>query len=215
MKATEMLKQVKDLLGMNAAEVNLEEQDINLEETKEETLATDQVEETKVELATAQLENGTTVEAEAFEAGNEIFIVTEDEKVALPVGSYTLEDSTELVVEEEGIIASIGEAETEETEEVEAATDYATKEDLAEVRKAVEDIVTMIEELGYGKKDEEMASEEVKEELSEEPTKEILSEVEKVKHNPESEEKTQLNIPSNSRPMNTLDRVMQTISNFN
>jgi hypothetical protein len=216
MKATEMLKQVKDLLGMNAAEieVNLEEQDINLEETKEETteLATDQVEETKVELATMQLENGTTVEAEAFEAGNEIFIVTEDEKVALPVGSYTLEDSTELVVEEEGIIASIGEA---ETEEVEAAADYATKEELAEVRKAVEDIVTMIEELGYGKKDEEMASEDVKKELSEEPTKEILSEVEKVKHNPESEEKTQLNIPSNSRPMNTLDRVMQTISNFN
>jgi len=213
MKATEMLKQVKDLLGMNATEVNLEEQDVNLEETKEETvLAEDKVEETKVELATMQLENGTTVEAEAFETGNEIFIVTEDEKVALPVGSYTLEDSTELVVEEEGIIASIGEA---EVEEVEAAADYATKEELAEVRKAVEDIVTMIEELGYGKKDEEMASEEVKEELSEEPVKEILSEVEKVKHNPESEEKTQLNIPSNSRPMNTLDRVMQTISNFN
>ena len=207
-----MLKQVKDLLGMNATEVSLEEQDVNLEETKEETLATDQVEETKVELATMQLENGTTVEAEAFETGNEIFIVTEDEKVALPVGSYTLEDSTELVVEEEGIIASIGEA---EVEEVEAAADYATKEELAEVKKAVEDIVTMIEELGYGKKDEEMASEEVKEELSEEPVKEILSEVEKVKHNPESEEKTQLNIPSNSRPMNTLDRVMQTISNFN
>jgi hypothetical protein len=214
MKATEMLKQVKDLLGMNATEVSLEEQDVNLEETKEETteLATDQVEETKVELATMQLENGTTVEAEAFEAGNEIFIVTEDEKVALPVGEYTLEDGLKLTIEQEGIIASIGEA---EVEEVEAAADYATKEELAEVRKAVEDIVTMIEELGYGKKDEEMASEDVKEELSEEPTKEILSEVEKVKHNPESEEKTQLNIPSNSRPMNTLDRVMQTISNFN
>lgn len=207
-----MLKQVKDLLGLEATEVNLEEQDVNLEETKEETLATDQVEETKVELATMQLENGTTVEAEAFETGNEIFIVTEDEKVALPVGEYTLEDGLKLTIEQEGIIASIGEA---EVEEVEAAADYATKEELAEVRKAVEDIVTMIEELGYGKKDEEMASEEVKEELSEEPTKEILSEVEKVKHNPESEEKTQLNIPSNSKPMNTLDRVMQTISNFN
>ena len=207
-----MLKQVKDLLGMNATEVSLEEQDVNLEETKEETLATDQVEETKVELATMQLENGTTVEAEAFEAGNEIFIVTEDEKVALPVGEYTLEDGLKLTIEQEGVIASMGEA---EVEEVEAAADYATKEELAEVRKAVEDIVTMIEELGYGKKDEEMASEDVKEELSEEPTKEILSEVEKVKHNPESEEKTQLNIPSNSRPMNTLDRVMQTISNFN
>ena len=201
-----MLKQVKDLLGLEATEVNLEEQDINLEATKEETLATEKVEDTKVELATATLENGTTVEAEAFEAGNEIFIVTEDEKVALPVGEYTLEDGNKLTIEQEGIIASIGEAETEETEEVEAAADFATKEELAEVRKAVEDIVTMIEELGYGKKDEEMASEEVKEELSE---------VEKVKHNPESEEKTQLNIPSNSRPMNTLDRVMQTISNFN
>lgn len=201
-----MLKQVKDLLGLEATEVNLEEQDINLEATKEETLATDKVEDTKVELATAQLENGTTVEAEVFEAGNEIFIVTEDEKVALPVGEYTLEDGNKLTIEQEGIIASIGEAETEETEEVEAAADFATKEELAEVRKAVEDIVTMIEELGYGKKDEEMASEEVKEELSE---------VEKVKHNPESEEKTQLNISSNSRPMNTLDRVMQTISNFN
>lgn len=212
MKATEMLKQVKDLLGLEATEVNLEEQDVNLEETKEEALATDQVEETKVELATMQLENGTTVESEAFETGNEIFIVTEDEKVALPVGEYTLEDGLKLTIEQEGIIASIGEA---EVEEVEAAADYATKEELAEVRKAVEDIVTMIEELGYGKKDEEMASEEVKEELSEEPTKEILSEVEKVKHNPESEEKTQLNIPSNSKPMNTLDRVMQTISNFN
>ena len=32
-----MLKQVKDLLGMNATEVSLEEQDVNLEETKEET----------------------------------------------------------------------------------------------------------------------------------------------------------------------------------
>ena len=208
-----MLKQVKDLLGMNATEVSLEEQDVNLEETKEETLATDQVEETKVELATMQLENGTTVEAQAFEAGNEIFIVTEDEKVALPVGEYTLEDGLKLTIEQEGIIASIGEA--EEIEEVEAAVDYATKEELAEVKKAVEDIVTMIEELGYGKKDEEMASEEVKEELSEEPAKEILSKVEKVKHNPESEEKTQLNIPQANRPMNTLDRVMKTISNFN
>lgn len=211
-----MLKQVKDLLGMNAAdvEINLEEQDINLEETKEETteLAEDKVEETKVELATMQLENGTTVEAEAFEAGNEIFIVTEDEKVALPVGEYTLDDGLKLTVEQEGIIASMGEA---EVEEVEAAADYATKEELAEVKKAVEDIVTMIEELGYGKKDEEMASEEVKEELSEEPAKENLSKVEKVKHNPESEEKTQLNIRQANRPMNTLDRVMKTISNFN
>jgi len=225
MKATEMLKQVKDLLGMEAKEevvlseevveetvestedtqVELTEETTDTTEATEETLSEESVEE-KVELATMQLENGTTVEAEAFEAGNEIFIVTEDERVALPVGTYTLEDSTEIVVEEEGIIASIGAAETEETEEVEATADYATKEELAEVKKAIEDIVTMIEELGYGKKEEEMSSEE---------TKENLSQVEKVKHNPESKEKTEMNLYAQKRPLGTLDRVMQTISNFN
>jgi len=225
MKATEMLKQVKDLLGMEAKEevvlseevveetvestedtqVELTEETTDTTEATEETLSEESVEE-KVELATMQLENGTTVEAEAFEAGNEIFIVTEDERVALPVGTYTLEDSTELVVEEEGIIASIGAAETEETEEVEAAAEYVTKEELAEVKKAIEDIVTMIEELGYGKKEEEMSSKE---------SKENLSQVEKVKPNPESKEKTEMNLYAQKRPLGTLDRVMQTISNFN
>jgi hypothetical protein len=219
MKATEMLKQVKDLLGMDVkAEVVLSEetQEENIEETQlesqeteevQETLSQDKVEETqdKVELATAELENGTIVEAEAFEAGNEIFIVTEDERVALPIGEYSLADGQILTIEEEGIIASIGAA-TEETEEVEAAADYATKEELAEVKKAVEDIVTMIEELGYGKKEEEMSSEETKEELSE---------VEKVKHNPETEDKTELNLYAQNRQLGVLDRVMNTISNFN
>jgi len=219
MKATEMLKQVKDLLGMDVkAEVVLSEetQEENIEETQlesqeseevQETLSEDKVEESqeKVELATAELENGTIVEAEAFEAGNEIFIVTEDERVALPIGEYSLADGQILTIEEEGIIASIGAA-TEETEEVEAAADYATKEELAEVKKAVEDIVTMIEELGYGKKEEEMSSEETKEELSS---------VEKVKHNPETEDKAELNLYAQNRQLGVLDRVMNTISNFN
>ena len=215
-----MLKQVKDLLGMDVkAEVVLSEetQEENIEETQlksqeseevQETLSEEQVEETqdKVELATMELENGTIVEAEAFEAGNEIFIVTEDERVALPIGEYSLADGQKLTIEEEGIIASIGAAEAEETEEVEAAAEYATKEELAEVKKAVEDIVTMIEELGYGKKEEEMSSEETKEELSE---------VEKVKHNPETEDKTELNLYAQNRQLGVLDRVMNTISNFN
>jgi len=216
MKATEMLKQVKDLLGIEASEEikNEEVQEEIVEETQlesqeqevqEETLAEESKEESKeVKLATAELENGTVVEAEAFSEGNEIFIVTEDEKVALPIGTYTLSDGQILTVEEEGIIANIGEAEA--TEEVEAAADYATKEELAEVKKAIEDIVTMIEELGYGKKEEEMSSKE---------SKENLSQVEKVKHNPESEEKPELNLYAQNRPLGTLDRVMKTISNFN
>lgn len=209
-----MLKQVKDLLGIEASEEikNEEVQEESVEETQlesqeqevqEETLAEESNEEsTEVKLATAELENGTIVEAEQFSEGNEIFIVTEDEKVALPIGTYTLSDGQILTVEEEGIIASIGEAEATE-EEVEAADDnvYATKEELAEVKQAVEDIVKMIESM-------------VNVEASEE-SKENLSEVEKVNHNPESEEKTEMNLYAQRRPQNTLDRVMKTISNFN
>jgi phosphoglycolate phosphatase-like HAD superfamily hydrolase len=50
------------------------------------------------ELATMKLMDGVTVlEADAFEAGMEVFIVTEDEqRVALPVGEYELEDGSDV-----------------------------------------------------------------------------------------------------------------------
>ena len=53
----------------------------------------------KVELATMKLMDGVTIlEADAFEAGMEVFIVTEDEqRVALPVGEYQMEDGRMLV----------------------------------------------------------------------------------------------------------------------
>ena len=56
MKATEMLNKIRTYLG------------------EETTDMVDNIQE-KVELAQAKLENGTVLEAEAFEAGNEIFIV--------------------------------------------------------------------------------------------------------------------------------------------
>ena len=40
-----------------------------------------------------KLENGTRFEADAFEAGREVFIVTdEDERIAVPAGEYLLDD---------------------------------------------------------------------------------------------------------------------------
>ena len=128
----------------------------------------------EVKLESMKLENGTTIEAEAFEPNQEVFIVTEeDEKIALPIGEYTLEDGRMLVVAEEGIIAEVkegGEAEEEapaqEVEEVEQAEQemsYATKEELS---AAVEEMKAMIEEIKamMSPKEEEM-SEEVKEEV--------------------------------------------------
>jgi len=169
------------------------------------------------------LENGTVIESEDFAAGSEVFIVTEDEKVALPVGEYTLEDGEILKVEEEGIIASIGAAEEAPEEEVEAAEEekeemgYATKEELAEVKKMIEEIKAMLEPK------EEMSSEEATEEateLSEEVKEEVEVElsveepIAKVTHNPEKEEKVNLNLYGQKREMTTMDRVFSKIANI-
>jgi hypothetical protein len=83
-----------------------------------------------------KLENGTVVEAESFEKGKEIFIKTDDEKVAMPVGEYLLEDGRLVVVEEEGIIADVREVSDEvpakENEEGEEITSDLEEEDKKE-----------------------------------------------------------------------------------
>jgi hypothetical protein len=79
----------------------------------------------KVELETQVLEDGvTTLEAESFTEGAEVFIVMDDERVPLAIGEYTLQDGRKLVVETEGIIAMIGEqVEGQEEEEVKPEVD--------------------------------------------------------------------------------------------
>ena len=171
----------------------------------------------EIKLAQATLENGTIIEADEFAAGKEVFIVTDEDKVALPVGSYKLEDGQELIIEEEGIIASIGDAieeapeeGTPAEEEVEAAKEemaYATKEDLAEVKSMIDEIKAMIE-----KKDELSVEETVENIVAE--VKEELSEVEKVNHNPEASANKELNLYSQKRGTTTMDRVLQRIANF-
>ena len=159
----------------------------------------------EVKLESMKLENGTTIEAEAFEANQEVFIITEeDEKIALPIGEYTLEDGMILVVVEEGIIAEVKEAEEapeeapaeepqaeEATEEVEANEEeekeemgYATKEELS---AAVAEMKEMIEEIKAMMSPKEMA-EEVKEEVKEEEVEMSADEpaAKPIKHSPDS-----------------------------
>lgn len=174
-----------------------------------------ELEKQEVKLAQATLENGTVIESENFAVGSEVFIVTEDEKVALPVGEYTLEDGEMLKVEEEGIIAAIGQPEAEE--EVEAEKDekeemgYATKEELAEVKEMIEEIKQMIEPK------EEMSEQVSKEIKEEELSKEELSieePIAKITHNPEKETKVNLNVYGQKRELNTMDRVFNKIANI-
>lgn len=116
----------------------------------------------QVELEEKKLENGTVVEAESFEKGQEIFIVTEDEKVAMPVGEYILESGELVVVEEEGVIADVREVSDEapEKEEVEAEEkSEEEKEDLykfyEELKDRVSDLEKVVEEMrSYGDKEE-------------------------------------------------------------
>ena len=209
MNTNDMIEKIKDVLNLSE-EVKLEQQ---------------------------TLENGAVLEAEAFEAGKEVFIVTEDEKVAVPIGEYELEDGKILVVAEEGLIAEIKEAGAEEApeEEVEATEDvvleeeekeemgYATKEELAEVKSMIEEIKAMLEpkedlsadELGNLVTEELCKHEKV--ELSEVP-EEVQAELnepaaEPIKANPEAKEnKTNFKFAS-KRKMSTLDRVMSKIIN--
>jgi len=193
MKATEILSKIKTYLGEDTADI------VNdIEQTQE------------VKLAQAKLDNGTVLEAEAFESGNEVFIVSDDERVAVPVGEYLMEDGQILVVSEEGVIGEIKSEEAkEEEEEVEASeeieeveAEYATKEELAEVKSMLEEIKAMID------KKEEMSEveEQVKEELSETPASEPIT------HNPEPKQKVNLKYSQN-RKQSTFDKVMNKIIN--
>ena len=63
-----------------------------------------------LKLAQMKLKDGITViEADAFEPEQAVFIVNGEERIAMPVGEYELEDGMILVVAVEGIIAEIKE----------------------------------------------------------------------------------------------------------
>ena len=101
----------------------------------------------EVKLEEMKLENGTIVEADSFEKGKEIFIKTDDERVAMPVGEYIFADGKLLVVEEEGIIADM----RDPSDGVPAKEDAGKEKDEAYEKEETEDL--------EDKKEDEMADE--------------------------------------------------------
>ncbi len=173
----------------------------------------------EVKLEQMKLDNGTIIEAEVFETDYDVFIVTEEEKIALPVGEYTLEDGKILVISEEGIIAEIKEAVNEEGPAEEAPAEVTEPEMQAEptAKKVIESISkemffseieklrNEIAELKAGKT--ELAKEEVVEvELSEDETKPIV-------HNPEAKTEKNINLFAQKRASTTRDRVFNKLFN--
>jgi hypothetical protein len=104
----------------------------------------------EVKLEQMKLTDGVSIlEADAFEAGNEVFIVAEDDqRIAVPVGEYDLENGMILIVAEEGMIAEIKEKEIEEEEapevEVEVEGGGKIEEEMAAdaaPKKTIESII--------------------------------------------------------------------------
>jgi hypothetical protein len=161
----------------------------------------------EVKLEQMKLTDGVSVlEADAFEAGNEVFIVTEDEqKIPLPVGEYELEDMRILVVLEEGMIADIREAaepEVEvEVEEPEAEAPVMEEEMAAEVSSPKKTIESIIKETFFSKMEELQAeNESLKAELaklSAQPTVEAQEEEAPVELSADAEPKPILHNPEN------------------
>jgi len=212
MKASEIVESIKEVLGMQLAEI-------------------------KVELEIRELDNGTKIEAEKFEEGEPVFIITEsgDEvsKIAVPVGNYEMNDGTVLVVSEEGVIGELREAsdevpqeeDLEEKEELADEGNYVTIDDWRGMEKRIQNLEDAISDLKGDKqsvnsKEDEMYSkenkvEEVKVKASDNSLDLSSVEVkaEPIAHSPEkvqAKERVQL---GKKRSKSTLSRVLDIINN--
>ena len=181
----------------------------------------------EVKLETMKLSDGVSMlEADVFEAGQPVFILTEDEqRIPVPVGEYELEDMRILVVIEEGVIAEVREAaEVEEEveveapaveEEVEAATETAPQ-----AKKVIESIVkeSFFSEIEALKKE----NEELKAKLSAQTTEvaeevapvELSEEPKPISFNPENTQATDVFKFASKRNATTMDTVLSRISNI-
>tara|TARA_R110002126_G_scaffold2637_2_gene14839 strand:+ start:299 stop:859 length:561 start_codon:yes stop_codon:yes gene_type:complete len=169
----------------------------------------------QVKLEQMKLDNGAVLEAEVFEAGAEIFVVADEERVAVPVGEYTTEDGMSIVIAEEGIISEIKEAGAAE-EEAPAAEEVVEEEELATESAKPKKIVKSISEEQFFSEIEKLRNE-IKE-LKLSKVEEVVelsshSEVESISHNPEnSTEKKELHLYAQNAKNTLQNRIFNTIN---
>lgn len=174
----------------------------------------------EIKLEQMKLENGTVLEAEAFEAGAEIFIVNEEDRIAVPMGEYILEDGKVLIVAEDGIIAEIKEGGEAPAEEAAPEVEVEVEAEAAPTspKKVVESIskemfFAEIDKLRNEIAELKAAKIEVKEELSAE-VELSAEETKPLKHNPEGNvEKKELLKFGSKAPQTTKDIVFGKLFN--
>jgi hypothetical protein len=178
----------------------------------------------EVKLEQMKLMDGVSIlEAESFEAGSEVFIVTEDEqKIALPIGEYELENGRLLIVIEEGVISEVKEKEEEvEEPEVEVEVESEKKEEMetekTAPKKTIESVVkeTFFSEIEKLKEENETLKAELsklKEVKETEVELAIEEEVKPISFNPENENKVEVVKLASKRPRTIMDSVMNKIN---
>ena len=185
----------------------------------------------EVKLETMRLSDGVSMlEADVFEAGQPVFILTEDEqRIPLPIGEYELEDMRILVVIEEGVIADVREAAEPEVEvEVEAPEaeapmveeEVVASTEAPQAKKVIESIVkeSFFSEIEALKKE----NEELKAKLSAQTTEvaeevapvELSEEPKPISFNPENTTATDVFKFATKRNATTMDTVLSRISNI-
>ena len=197
MKANDMLNKIKTIIG--GIELT--------EEVKE------------IQLAEMKLQNGTVVEAEEFKKGEAIFIKSDDERIAMPVGEYVLEDGKLLVVEEEGIIADMRDVSDDVPAKEEASEELAEEADVADwegMEKRIKNLEDAVADLKADKVEasKEEITEEVKEEIKEDVEVELSADVaEPVKHNPEASNESKFTLKKNNYPQSLQSRIYAKLNN--
>lgn len=182
------------------------------------------LEEMEIKLAQMKLADGVTVlEFDSLEVGKEIFIVSENGNVPLPIGEYELEDGQMLEVYEDGIIGEVAAKEEEaapmEEKEPEAEVPVEASTEPTQTAKKV--IRSTIEEQHFASQEEvnELKSiiAELKEQLKvKEEVKEVveLEETPKpISFNPENVQKFEQIKLTAQKNLSARDRILNTIYN--
>jgi len=176
----------------------------------------------EVKLEQMKLMDGVTVlEADMFEAGNEVFVVTEDEqKIPVPIGEYEMEDGRMLIVVEEGVISEVKENVEEEVEVEKPIEEEAKKEQEMETektapKKTIESVVkeTFFSEIEKLKEENDL----LKAELSKlkevkETEVELSEEIKPISFNPENENKVENIKFASKRPRTIMDSVLNKLN---
>ena len=168
----------------------------------------------EVKLEQMKLADGVTViEAELFEVGQPVFVITEDAQIALPIGEYVLEDERILVVLEEGIIAEIKEQEAEVEEEAPVAEVSPEAEMAAPqaptAKKVIESIVKETQFAAQDEKDAKIAELEARiAELTKVELSDDLPAAEPINHNPENAQPIEVFRYAKNSAQSPMDRIL-------